>query len=329
VPDTTAPGPVTALTATKSGTTVTLSWKNPTDADFTGAVIRRGLGNTVLATVTAGTAVTDTDKAATSFTDTGLTKLTRYTYAVFAHDAVPNYARGISLGVTTNRVPVLATVAGLSVTPLGMFPNDINAVGLINNNKLTVNTPSFFDGGASAPRDGTTLVSGTLTYGDGETFAFPEPAGPVNFYSTIHTYTTTGDKTVALSVTDSTGTTATTTFTVTVFDPATASVSVPAATVGTPVTVNLPTTTPAGTVFRSYYLEFGPVIVPLGPPPPDPPVPAVETFHFPSNPSANVDIAPPATLDVTFTKAGNYHAKFIVVNDAGSAPAATVDFVVN
>src|SRR5436190_21128265 len=42
-PDSTAPGPVTNLAATVASGTVTLSWTNPTDADFESVlVVRRG-----------------------------------------------------------------------------------------------------------------------------------------------------------------------------------------------------------------------------------------------------------------------------------------------
>ena len=37
----------------------------------------------------------------TSFTDTGLTAGTQYSYALFAHDAVPNYATAASKTATT------------------------------------------------------------------------------------------------------------------------------------------------------------------------------------------------------------------------------------
>ncbi len=56
-PDTTPPGPVTGVGATKTATTVKLTWTNPGAADFAGVVIRRAQGPTAPTTPTGGTAV--------------------------------------------------------------------------------------------------------------------------------------------------------------------------------------------------------------------------------------------------------------------------------
>jgi hypothetical protein len=74
------PGPVTSLKVTTvTNTAVSLSWVNPA-------------GATPPSSPTSGTLVTDTGPSATSFTDTGLSAGTQYSYALFAHDAVPDYA---------------------------------------------------------------------------------------------------------------------------------------------------------------------------------------------------------------------------------------------
>jgi PKD domain/Fibronectin type III domain len=297
-PDVTAPGPVTDLQATAvSDTEVALSWANPSDSDFTGAVVRRATGNVAPATVTDGTAVTDLPAPRNTFTDTGLDSATEYSYAVFAHDGTPNYAAAATLTVTTE---IAQTHAVLSARPLGLPLN--------TDNKVTVNEIFRFDASDSLAADKTTLVSGALEYGDGQTDAFTEPFGPVDFWTTEHSYTSTGKKTVTLTVTDSAGTTDTTTETVNVFEAPTATVSVTSgpAQVGVPVTFALDTSTPDGTSLQTYSLVFG------GP----------ESFHFVH------DTAPPATQVVTFDRPGTYNVAFMIANDAGGYDAGTLDFVV-
>ena len=64
-------------------------------------MIRRADGPKGPASPTTGTLVTDTSPSATSFTDIGLAAGTQYSYALFAHDAVPNYAAAASKTATT------------------------------------------------------------------------------------------------------------------------------------------------------------------------------------------------------------------------------------
>jgi hypothetical protein len=298
VVDRTAPGPVTGLTVSgMTRKTATLSWTNPADADLTGAVIRRAPGATAPATVTDGTAVTDLAAPGHTVTDTGLTADMTYSYAVFAHDGTPNYAAAATLTVTTAK-PV--TEAVLSVRPLGLPIN--------TDNKLTVNTPFRFDAGDSLAADGTTLVSGTLDYGDGQTDTFTVPFGPFDFWNTEHSYTATGKKTVTLTVTALNGTTDTTIVTVNVLNAPTATVRVTSgpAHVGAPVTFALDTSTPVGTKLSSFALHFA----------------GDESFHLTDN------SAPPATQNITFDLPGTYTVAFSVANDAGGAPAASVITIV-
>ena len=104
--DLTPPGPVTDLAVTGTTTTsLTLSWSNPGDADYAGAMIRRAAGPTPPSSPTSGTLVVDKVQPGTSHTDGGLTAGTTYSYAVFAHDAVPNYAGSATLTATTSLVP--------------------------------------------------------------------------------------------------------------------------------------------------------------------------------------------------------------------------------
>ena len=118
-PDTSAPGPVTGLSvAGTTSTSVSLSWINPSDADFEGVMVRRAVGSTPPATPSAGSLVKDVSKGTTALTDTGLSPGTQYSYALFAHDAVPNYASSVSRTVRTPSAPDTSApgpVTGLSV----------------------------------------------------------------------------------------------------------------------------------------------------------------------------------------------------------------------
>ena len=140
-PDTTPPAPVTALSSSVTASSVTLSWTNPTTADFTGVMIRRATGTTPPASPTAGTLVTDTAKTTTSLTDAGLTSATQYSYALFAHDAIPNHAPAATLTVTTAPAPdtippgpvtdVLSNVTASSVDLSWVNPVDADFAGVM------------------------------------------------------------------------------------------------------------------------------------------------------------------------------------------------------
>src|ERR1035437_7918162 len=94
-------GPVTGVSAIPASTSIALSWTNPTAASFTGVKIGRAQGATPPANATAGTLVVDAAKPATSYTNTGLTSGTQYSYALFAHDGTPVYAAAATVTSTT------------------------------------------------------------------------------------------------------------------------------------------------------------------------------------------------------------------------------------
>ena len=103
--DTTPPGVVTSFKAASGDGAVSLSWVNPTDADFAGAKV---LFKTTdyPATVSDGTQLYS--GTGTSCQHTGLANGTRLFYAAFACDAVPNY----SLGAKTKTTPAVeATIS--------------------------------------------------------------------------------------------------------------------------------------------------------------------------------------------------------------------------
>jgi PKD domain len=305
--DSNAPGRITNLRATFRPTSINLFWTNPTDADFTGVVIRRAIGDTAPSTVTDGTAVAVTDwpTPGNSFTDTCLIPDTHYAYALFAHDGARNYAAAATLTATTNATGPTAGV--LSVNNLGFADN-----------KLTVNELATFEASCSFAPDTTNLELGTLDYGGNSP---TEPlTGPAGSWNTSHSYTTTGQKTVTLTVTDAAGTTDSRTTTVTVFAaPTGASISETsgAPRVGVPVRFALAASTPPGTVLNSYTLLFGPAAGDR------PGTPTEETFTVTHNTTL------PATVDVTFSIPGSYRVQFRVENDAGGATdAQTVILVV-
>lgn len=86
---------------------------------------------------------------------------------------------------------------------------------------VTVGEQFAFDASASVAADGGTLVSGVVDYGDGQSDPFTDTNGPVDYWNTLHTYTSTGTYTVTLSVTDADGTTDTTSESIDVVNPPT------------------------------------------------------------------------------------------------------------
>ena len=127
-PDTDPPGPVTGLsTGSITSTGLTLRWTNP-GGDFTGALVRRSIGTVAPASPTQGTQIASTAAGITSFADTGLAPGTTYSYAVFAHDAVPNYAAGATISATTTP-PATGTMtwsAPTAIDPLHGAPTSLS-----------------------------------------------------------------------------------------------------------------------------------------------------------------------------------------------------------
>jgi len=112
--DITAPGAVTGLNVraeSSTDTSVALHWTNPTDADFTGVMIRRSAGATAPATATSGTLVRDLIDDVPYVVDVGhVTPGTQFSYALFAHDRANNYAAAAVVTFSTTKTPPTTTV---------------------------------------------------------------------------------------------------------------------------------------------------------------------------------------------------------------------------
>jgi len=112
--DVAAPGAVTGLNVraeSSTDTSVALHWTNPTDADFTGVMIRRSTGATAPATATSGTLVRDLIDDVPYVVDVGhVTPGTQFSYALFAHDRANNYAAAAVVTFSTTKTPPTTTV---------------------------------------------------------------------------------------------------------------------------------------------------------------------------------------------------------------------------
>lgn len=106
------PGPVTGLTATASGTTISLSWTNPADSDFSAVrIVRSTSGNPT--SISDGVLV-QPESNVSSATQTGMTDGTHY-YGVFAKDTAGNYSLVANANATVDTTgpsaPTLTTTA--------------------------------------------------------------------------------------------------------------------------------------------------------------------------------------------------------------------------
>ncbi len=104
-PDTTPPGAVRSVSVTfTTRTSIDLSWIDPTDTDLDGVMVRRIQGTTP-PTLTSGVLVADVPAFTEFVVDDGLVAGTTYSYALFAHDEVPNYAAAATVQGTTEDPP--------------------------------------------------------------------------------------------------------------------------------------------------------------------------------------------------------------------------------
>ena len=187
VADTTPPGPVTTVTLTgTTSSSVSLSWTNPADADLQGVMVRRATGATAPTSPTAGTLVADVPKGTTTLTDTALSPGTQYSYAFFAHDAVPNYATAATKTATTTAVadttppgPVTTvTLTGTTSSSVSLSwtnPADADLQGVMVRRATGATAPTSPTAGtlvADVPKGTTTLTDTALSPGTQYSYAF-------------------------------------------------------------------------------------------------------------------------------------------------------------
>lgn len=94
LPDTTPPSEVTSLTESHTHDSITLSWTNPTDGDFSHVRILRD-----------GIQIVGNETSVT-YTDTNLTPETLYSYVIKTVDTVGNESVGSPITVTTSPTPI-------------------------------------------------------------------------------------------------------------------------------------------------------------------------------------------------------------------------------
>ena len=123
--DSTGPGPLTSFAVTQpTRTSVTLTWQNPTDADFAGVTIRRVVDGSATGDLWEGNVVAET--TGTSFTDTNLTPGTTYGYSVWPHDSFPNVSWPAMASPTTTP---LTWTDPARVAPFVGSPQALSCVG--------------------------------------------------------------------------------------------------------------------------------------------------------------------------------------------------------
>lgn len=132
--DTTAPAAPTSPLPTAGNAQVTLSWTNPTDADFAGIVILMKAGSAPTGVPVGGTQyVKDAplgdgtvayaayaNKASTA-TITGLTNSTRYYFAIYAVDERPNYS---ATAASANAIPGPPIISAPATFPVNVHVGD-------------------------------------------------------------------------------------------------------------------------------------------------------------------------------------------------------------
>lgn len=98
--DNTPPASPTALAATPGDTTISLTWENPTDPDFSKIIIRRASGSIYPPTVYDGIGVLEDTTPPSSYVGAGLTNGQEYSYSVFSADALGNVSSPATVSVT-------------------------------------------------------------------------------------------------------------------------------------------------------------------------------------------------------------------------------------
>ncbi len=158
-PVSTRPGPVTNVQATPASTSIALTWTNPINPSFTGVMIRRAPGATPPSNPFDGEFVTDATAPATSYTDTGLTPVTQYSYALFAHDGAPDFAVAATVTSTTTAGPLdhlVLSPADASITAGESQPYTAEGFDASDNSLGDVTADTTFSVASLVTRNGST-----------------------------------------------------------------------------------------------------------------------------------------------------------------------------
>ncbi len=143
--DTTPPAALTNVTCTENtGTSVTFSWTNPSDSDYASMKIYNG--NTFVATV---------NQPATTYTVTGLTGGTEYTFNFKSVDTSGNESSAYSKTVTT-AIPVSSIALNKSLIILGKTESETLTATILPTNATNTNvTWTSSNSGISVSNNGT------------------------------------------------------------------------------------------------------------------------------------------------------------------------------
>ena len=166
IPDVTPPGDVTQLTAIPGDGTVGLSWKNPSDADFSYVVVKRGEKDCPAAPDDGIEVYQGSGK---SCTDINVSNDTAYCYSVFSFDTSGLHSTGVQASATPHDAYPPADIVNFSAVPAGPGevvlswenPADNDYAGVVIRRK----TGAF----PTSPTDGDGVYDGaSLTYMDTE-----------------------------------------------------------------------------------------------------------------------------------------------------------------
>ncbi len=176
--DTTAPKDVRDLTAATGFYEATLSWSNPDDFDYSGAMIRRNT-TSYPASENDGQLIASAISPLAEYSDHSVLDQDYY-YTVFAFDGIPNYAAGVTALVhfATDTTPPGAPI---NVTPLEVDENHV---------KLSWSKPADADlKGIAIYRGSYPNTSGTPVYdGLGTDFSDGPLTHDTTYYYSLYAY---------------------------------------------------------------------------------------------------------------------------------------------
>lgn len=101
VKNVTPPGPVTQLLATPATGQITVSWTNPTNADFSTTRVLRSTSGPATSPTASSTQTIVFEGSGRSFVDPSLPASTTFHYTAFARDTAGNWSTAVSVSATT------------------------------------------------------------------------------------------------------------------------------------------------------------------------------------------------------------------------------------